>query len=140
MINLSIGLKNKISAIVIQLDGVVIYKEVKKAKEYEGKHYTEQNLMLFNKALFLLKSVVEQERISYDNICIMEMKCKQVIGWFKTLNAPKNHSELFIETLKIFDSLPFQYKLVNEKIPTALAYTDTKYVEIEKLTTAKDLW
>ena len=121
-------------------DGKEIFNDVKRISKEDKRHYTEKYLNLFNKALSLLKTVTEQEKLSFEHDCIMEIRCKQVVDWFKTLNAPKNHSEKFIETMKIFDSLPYRYMLVHEKTPTALYYADEKYIKKEVLSSAKDLW
>src|SRR5690606_22371044 len=120
-------------------DGVEAFKEVR-CEPKTSKHYTERYLDLFYKAISLLKTITEQERYDHEEDCIIEMRCQQVVDWFKLLNAPKVHSEKFIETLKVFESVPFRYMLVNTKMPTALYYTDGKYVKEELLETAHDIW
>jgi len=139
LINLSISVNKGISSIVIVRDGKVIFKEVKKVSGNQYVHYTEQYLNLFSKGLFLLKTVSEQERIPHEEDCVMEMKCKQVTNWFKTLNAPRNHSQKFIEALRILDTIPHRYQLVYEKNPIAYYYADEKYIEKERYTSALDL-
>lgn len=140
MINLSVCIHKGYSAVVILKDGKLIFKDVNKVKQDEITHYTEQYLNLFSKSLFLLKTVCEQERIFNEEDCIMEIRCKQVVNWFKTLNAPKNYSGKFLEALKALDMLPFRYMIINEKNPTALYYADPKYIEKEVYSTVTDLW
>ncbi|PHE64151.1 hypothetical protein COF68_04700 [Bacillus toyonensis] len=139
MINLSISINKGYSAIVILQEGRVLFKEVKETDKTVKKHYTEQYLDLFKKALFLLKTVTEQENISYENRCVMEMKCKQVVKWFNDLEAPKNHSEKFLETLKLFDVLPFRYTIMSVQKPTSMFYANEKHVKKEVFSTIQDL-
>ncbi|MEC2463858.1 hypothetical protein P9X10_02925 [Bacillus cereus] len=140
MIHLSISVNKGYEAIVILQDGKILFKEVKESNKTVKKHYTEKYLDLFKKSLHLLKSVTEQENINYENRCIMEMKCEHVVKWFNELEAPKNHSEKFLETLKIFDELPFRYNIINASKPTAMYYANESNVKKEVLVGVADLF
>lgn len=140
MINLSICVNRGYASSVIQEDGVVVFKDVVKLTDKQKEvHYTKQYLDLFEKALFQLKIVSEQNRFSFEEECVMEIRCQQVVSWFKSLNAPKVHSEQFISMLRVFDSLPFRYRLINSKNPTALYYAEEKYTTKETYSSALDL-
>ncbi|MGF2716036.1 hypothetical protein ACQUY5_28020 [Bacillus cereus] len=140
MINLSISVNKGYEAIVILQDGHILFKEVKRENKTVKKHYTEKYLDLFKKSLQLLKTVTEQENVNYENRCIMEMKCEHVVKWFNELEAPKNHSEKFLETLKVFDELPFRYSIINSSKPTAMYYANESHVEKEVLIGVADLF
>lgn len=128
MINLSISISEGYSTIFIQNNGKEIYKETFPTEEKE-EHYTFQYLELFRLSLWKLKTVLEQKRISYEELVVIEMKCKQVVQWFNELKCPKNHSKKFIETLKVFDMIPNRYKIVSTKVPVASFYAERKVKE-----------
>ena len=131
-VQVSIAVKNDISAILFLMNGKLIQKDVQKVRNYCNGNNTFTNLLSTIYDAMLKTRYFIEENPQIDTV-VFEINNSTIQSWFDRCYAKTEYNDLFLKIELVLQSIPIKYDIIVSQKPKALMFADKKYVKAEQV-------